>query len=100
MKANEVMEIPFFHDHESLEEFVRALAQATTYKSHPLGFKDSLSDYWKHEAEEWVKDLDAKHRFVQVQTNGPRCKKCNAFTTYARVNTHGLCMKCEQEQGR
>ena len=88
----------FLHDHETLEEFVRALAQASTYKSHPLGFEDSLSDYWKHEAEEWVKELDAPP-VPQIHTNGPQCKKCGAFTTQKRVDTHGLCMKCEQEQG-
>ena len=30
-----------------------------------------------------------------VQTTGPQCKKCGAFTTRKRANTHGLCMKCE-----
>lgn len=35
----------------------------------------------------------------QVQTSGPQCKKCGAFTTYKRVETHGLCMKCEREKG-
>lgn len=33
----------------------------------------------------------------QIQTSGPQCKKCGAFTTYARVESHGLCMKCEIE---
>lgn len=32
---------------------------------------------------------------IQVQTSGPQCKKCGAFTTRARVESHGLCMKCE-----
>src|SRR5208337_5323957 len=31
----------------------------------------------------------------QVQVSGPQCVKCGAFTTYARVRSHGLCMKCE-----
>jgi hypothetical protein len=35
----------------------------------------------------------------QVQTSGPKCKQCGAFTTYKRVNTHGLCMKCELDGG-
>src|SRR5258708_25245604 len=26
----------------------------------------------------------------QVQVSGPQCKKCGAFTTYARVKSHGL----------
>lgn len=34
---------------------------------------------------------------VIIQTSGPQCKKCGAFTTYARVESHGLCMKCELE---
>lgn len=29
------------------------------------------------------------------QTSGPRCRKCGAFTTYARVDSHGMCMRCE-----
>lgn len=32
---------------------------------------------------------------VQVQTSGPQCKQCGAFTTAKRVETHGLCMRCE-----
>ena len=88
----------FSHDHESLEEFVRALARATEYKSHPLGFEDSIDSYWKIAAEDWVQELDAARTAPQVQTEGPKCKQCGAFTTYTRVNTHGLCMKCEQEQ--
>jgi len=32
------------------------------------------------------------------QTSGPRCAICDAFTTYKRVETHGLCMKCERIQ--
>jgi hypothetical protein len=32
---------------------------------------------------------------VQTQTSGPRCVVCGAFTTYKRVETHGMCMKCE-----
>ncbi len=35
---------------------------------------------------------------VQKQVSGPQCKKCGAYTTYARVRSHGLCMKCEREQ--
>ena len=35
----------------------------------------------------------------QVQTSGPRCKKCNSFTTYKRVNSHGFCMRCEFKNG-
>lgn len=34
----------------------------------------------------------------QVQTSGPQCKRCGAFTTYARADSIGLCMKCEHEQ--
>lgn len=46
-------------DHETVEDFVRALAKAKMYKSHPLGFEDSLPAYWQEEAEEWVKVFDA-----------------------------------------
>lgn len=49
-------------DHETLEEFVRALANASAYKSHPLGFEDSLSTYWSEQAEEWVKELDKENK--------------------------------------
>ena len=45
-------------DHKTLEEFVRALAQAGMYKSHPLGFEDSLSMYWRDEAIAWVAKFD------------------------------------------
>lgn len=34
-----------------------------------------------------------------IQTSGPQCKKCGAFTTKTRVESHGLCMKCEGEKG-
>lgn len=91
----------FYHDHETLEEFVRALARATVYHSWGTGYV--ISEYWKTEAEEWVKELDAAEEQTVVahtQVDGPKCKQCGAFTTYARVNTHGLCMKCEQEQNR
>ena len=30
-----------------------------------------------------------------TQTRGPKCKRCGAFTTYARVRSCGLCMRCE-----
>lgn len=33
----------------------------------------------------------------QVQTRGPQCKNCGAFTTKKRVETIGLCMRCENE---
>ena len=45
-------------DHKTVEEFVRRLATATTYRSHDLGFEDSISTYWKDEADEWVKEFD------------------------------------------
>lgn len=54
------MSEPFYHDHETLEAFVRALARATPYKSHPLGFEDSIDVYWSNEAQEWVKELDSR----------------------------------------
>ncbi len=31
-------------------------------------------------------------------TGGGQCKNCKGITTYARVNSHGLCMKCEGEK--
>lgn len=37
-------------------------------------------------------------RISQVQISGPQCKNCRAFTTRKRVVTHGLCMKCENEE--
>ena len=36
-------------------------------------------------------------KLEQVQTSGPQCKKCGAFTTKTRVESHGMCMKCESE---
>jgi hypothetical protein len=36
-------------------------------------------------------------KIVQTSEEGPRCKQCRAFITYARVESHGLCMKCELE---
>jgi hypothetical protein len=45
-------------DDKTVEEFVRRLARAQMYRSHPLGFEDSLDKYWKEEAEEWVKEFD------------------------------------------
>ncbi len=36
--------------------------------------------------------------YKQVQTSGPQCLHCGAFTTKARVELHGLCMKCEHER--
>ncbi len=33
----------------------------------------------------------------QVQTSGPQCKRCHAFTAYRRIANQGLCMKCEGE---
>ena len=63
---------------------------------------------YAREAAERVEELNALNResdeqekaevlIKQVQTSGPKCKGCGAFTTYKRVNTHGLCMKCEGE---
>jgi hypothetical protein len=49
-----------YTDHKSLEEFVRALAKTRTYKSHDLGYEDSISDYWRDEAQAWVEKLDAE----------------------------------------
>jgi predicted DNA-binding protein len=40
---------------------------------------------------------EAEETPKQVQTSGPQCKVCGAFTTYKRVNSHGMCMKCEGE---
>jgi len=39
-----------------------------------------------------------EERPKQIQTSGPRCKQCGAFTTKKRVETHGLCMKCENDK--
>lgn len=41
--------------------------------------------------------IRAENEIVRQQISGPKCKNCGAFTTYTRVNTHGLCMKCENE---
>jgi len=46
-----------YHDHESLEAFVRDLAKANVYNSHDTGHV--ITEYWKTEAEEWVKEFDA-----------------------------------------
>jgi len=48
----------YSHDHASLEAFVRALANARLHRSSDLGQLDSITRYWKDEAEEWVKELD------------------------------------------
>ena len=42
----------FLHDHESLEEFVRALASTAYWRSEDSG--DVIDVYWQREAEEWV----------------------------------------------
>lgn len=47
----------FDHDHDSLEEFVRALAETGVYSTHDAG--DVIMVYWKYEAEEWVKEITA-----------------------------------------
>ena len=33
-----------------------------------------------------------------VQESDPRCRNCGGFTTYARVSSHGLCMRCENDR--
>ena len=45
--------------------------------------------------EPMVEALAETGHVPQVQTSGPQCKKCGAFTTKKRVESHGLCMKCE-----
>jgi len=40
-------------DHSTIEEFVSALARATVYNTHNAG--KVIDDYWKEEAEAWVK---------------------------------------------
>ena len=47
----------FAHDHDSLAEFVRALAETHVYNTHDAG--DVVMVYWKYEAEDWMKELDA-----------------------------------------
>lgn len=48
----------FSHDDKTLEDFVRRLANTKPYHSWEAG--DFLSDYWKEEAQEWVRELDFK----------------------------------------
>ena len=62
------------------------------------GLEKSLAPLWHKlfEMEKEVQDrLVTECRPVQVQTSGPQCKSCGAFTTKTRVQSHGLCMKCE-----
>ena len=49
-------------DHDNLEDFVRALAKARTYRSSDLGYEDAISIYWKDEAELWVQELDKREK--------------------------------------
>jgi hypothetical protein len=86
-------------DHKTLIEFVRALANASEYKSSDLGYKDSISSYWRDEALAWVAQFDAPlSEQKPVQTSGPACTNCGAFTTRTRVRSHGMCMRCEYEK--
>ncbi|HZS43376.1 MAG TPA: hypothetical protein VFA52_04295 [Candidatus Paceibacterota bacterium] len=44
--------------------------------------------------------LENDNKKKHIQESGPRCKNCGAFTTYMRVYTHGLCMRCENFKGK
>ena len=44
-------------DDETLELFVRRLAKTKPMNSRDAGYV--ITEYWKDEAEEWVKHLDA-----------------------------------------
>ncbi len=55
----------FYHDHKTLEEFVRALARTHLYKSRDSG--EVVDAYWQREAEDWVRELDAEKENVKAE---------------------------------
>jgi hypothetical protein len=50
-------------DHETLEEFVRALARATVYNSRDTGYV--IVEYWRDEAQSWAEKLDEEKKNAQ-----------------------------------
>lgn len=60
-------------DDKTVEKFVRRLANATTYRSHDLGYENVVDIYWKDEAAEWVKEFDSPGD--PDYSDGP-CKEC------------------------
>ncbi len=55
----------FYHDHNTLEEFVRALATAHEYSSWEIS--GMINNYWKEEAEEWVRQFDAEKEETKAE---------------------------------
>jgi hypothetical protein len=56
--------------------------------------------YLERMVEKQRMDLEIEQAIIEAkaqQTSGPQCKKCGALTTQARVDSHGMCMKCETE---
>jgi hypothetical protein len=51
-------------------------------------------DFFRERLEEKDRDVKQPH---EVGLNSRRCTRCGAFTTYKRVESHGMCMKCEHE---
>jgi len=48
--------LKFWHDDNSVEEFIRRLAKANIYRTHDAG--EVIDAYWREEAVEWAKELE------------------------------------------
>ena len=76
---------------QSLRDMIADVKEKTGASDEELGAVMSVV------AREFMEVNCLKEPKRQVQTSGPQCKKCGAFTTYARVDSIGLCMKCDHE---
>lgn len=59
------------------------------------GYGDDIAEAVSVLRAKLAHDRHEVDRPVHHQVSGPRCKDCHGFTTYTRVNSHGLCMQCE-----
>lgn len=87
---NDALDVAFLEGQQYLERMVVQARQDVEYQS--------LMMQARAELEQSILEKNLENSGKHVQTSGPQCKKCGAFTTYARVNSHGFCMKCEQEE--
>lgn len=69
---------------------------------HMHAINEALDEAFQEGKDSFTKALEAlaERMSPAPQISGPRCKKCGAFTTYARVESHGLCMQCETDANR
>lgn len=81
---NDALDVAYLEGQKYLERMVEA-------QRMELEFQKAIMQVKAEQAQDYL----AQER--QVQTSGPQCKKCGAFTTQARVDSHGMCMKCETE---